>query len=151
MTLCKTCGKETRIPDMPECENCWQVEGRLDDYLKSSKGLAFVRKHLPLLDDWENGYPDAWDYDKILRENEVEVSFSDMFVDGEGHSFHEPEFGGWSLSWKQGVIFIGDTSAIKAKKAAALFVSLWLRGVSASFADKLMSGYLMYLDLQDRV
>ncbi len=30
-----------------------------------------------------------------------------------------------------------------ARKAAALFVELWLRGVSASFADKLMEAYII--------
>lgn len=112
--------------------------------------LTELRGQIPVLDDWLDGIPDAWDYDKVLKEHEVKVSFSDMFVDGEGHVFHEPELGGWSLSWKHGTIHIGQTSAIKAKKAAALFVSLWLRGVSASFADKLMAGYLMWLDLQDK-
>jgi hypothetical protein len=34
-------------------------------------------------------------------------------------------------------------------KAAALFVSLWLRGVSASFADKLMDGFITYLERQE--
>lgn len=41
MTLCKTCDKETRITDMSECENCWEVERRLENYLKSPEGLAF--------------------------------------------------------------------------------------------------------------
>jgi hypothetical protein len=86
------------------------------------------------LDDWA----DAWDYEAVLRENMVDVGV---------------EYGscnGFSLVWKQGFMHIPTNNPIHAKKAAALFVELWLRGVSASFADKLMDGYLSHLEAQDR-
>jgi hypothetical protein len=88
------------------------------------------------LDDWVNGKPDAWDYEGILLERDVTVKKWD-------------DEDGWGLAWKYGTIYIGEVSEVIAKKAAAVFVSLWLMGVSASFADKLMTGYIMYLELQE--
>lgn len=46
-------------------------------------------------------------------------------------------------------MFIGGTSETIARKAGALFVCLWLRGVSASFADKLMDGFVVFLERQN--
>ena len=89
-----------------------------------------------LLDDWVDGHPDAWDYEAVLKANEVDVLWY--------------EDAGWCLGWKHGTIGIGHVKMVHAKKAAAMFVSLWLMGVSASFADKLMEGYLMYLSYQDK-
>lgn len=87
------------------------------------------------LDDWE------FNYNQILEENRVEVYYNDKF---EGERI--PEFAGWSLSWAYGCMFIGSgISEGAARQAAALFVSLWLRGVTASFGDKLMIGYLSQL------
>ncbi len=86
------------------------------------------------LDDWVDGVPDAWDYEAVLREHEVIVE--------------EHGWGGYELCWKQGFMHISTDNEVHAKKAAALFVELWLRGVSASFADKLMDGYLSYLETQ---
>jgi len=54
--------------------------------------------------------------------------------------------GEWSFMWKHGTILIGQTRSEIASKAAALFVELWLRGVGAPFANKLMQGYVMYLE-----
>jgi hypothetical protein len=88
------------------------------------------------LDDWVDGKPDAWDYEGVLSEHAVTVKTWD-------------DEDGWSLTWKHGTIYIGEASEVIAKKAAAVFVSLWLMGVSASFADKLMAGYIMYLELQE--
>ena len=48
------------------CDNCYEVETRLEDYLKSQKGQDFVRQHLPTIDNWPE-----WDYEAVLRENEV--------------------------------------------------------------------------------
>ncbi len=94
------------------------------------------RTREPLLDDWVDGKPDAWDYEAVLRENRVVVE-----CDTEGE---------WSLGWENGGIYIGQTiTTTIARKAAAMFVSLWLRGVSASFADKLMDGYIVFLERQE--
>jgi len=84
------------------------------------------------LEDWVDGVPDAWDYEAVLRDHNVRVIFEG---DGEG----------WSLCWDQGVMHIGLAHVDQdlARRAAALFVELWLRGVSASFADKLMDAYII--------
>jgi hypothetical protein len=89
-----------------------------------------MRYQTHTLDDWFCGVPDAWDYMAVLRTHKVELAF-------------EPPFG-WSLSWDHGVIGIGLYGERDlAHKAAALFIELWLRGVSASFAVKLMEGYIL--------
>jgi hypothetical protein len=145
---CKTCG-EPSFPGTKECTNCWEVERRLEDYLKSPGGWEFVRKHIPKLDDWVDGKPGGWDYEKILADNDVTVEWCDTFVDGEGNESPAGELAAWSMAWKYGVMDMGQTTETIARKAAALFVSLWLRGVSASFADKLMDGFICFLERQE--
>jgi hypothetical protein len=105
---------------------------------------------MPLLDDWVDGHPDAWDYDAVLKENGVSVEWCDELVDGNGNTHRAGEFAGWGFLWKHGCIHIGPTSEKIARKAAALFVSLWLRGVSASFCDKIMSSMIAFWELQER-
>ena len=89
---------------------------------------------IPLLDDWVDGKPDSWDYEAVLKENDVTVELGGDFR---------------YLTWERGAIQIGRTTEVNARKSAALFVSLWLRAVSASFAVKLMHGYLVWLGAQD--
>ncbi len=114
-------------------------------------GVAFGRQHLPLLDDWADGKPDAWDYEAVLRDHDVTVEWGDKSVDSEGHLMPlHPSLCGWGFSWKHGAIHIGQTTETIARKAAALFVSLWLRKVSASFCDKLMDGFIVYLERQEQ-
>jgi len=55
----------------------------------------------------------------------------------------------WGFSWKHSCIHIGQTTEIIACKVAAMFVLLWLRNVSASLADKLMDGFIVYLEHQE--
>ena len=98
---------------------------------------------LPPLDDWKDGRPDAWDYEAVLKENGV-------VVNGNGNEHRAGEFAGWSFHWKHGAIHIGQCSEQIARKAAALFVSLWLRSVSASFCDKIMSGMIGFWELPER-
>jgi hypothetical protein len=83
------------------------------------------------LDDWDDGIPDSWDYTAVLFDYKATVKFDVEF--------------GWSLSWEHGVMGIRLTYSESdlAYRAAALFIELWLRGVSASFADKLMDAYIM--------
>jgi len=107
------------------------------------------RKHLPKLDDWVDGKPDAWDYDTVLAENSVIVEWHDTVIDGEGTKHPAGEFAGWNFVWTHGCIHIGPTTETIAQKGAALFVSLWLRGVSASFCAKLMDGYIVFLERQE--
>ena len=92
------------------------------------------------LDDWVDGKPDAWDYEKVLERNLVTV---EKLRGGPCHG------GGFALTWSQGCMNVPTDNEEHARKAAALFVELWLRGVSASFADKLMDGFLSYLEIQE--
>jgi hypothetical protein len=148
-THCETCGAPTTSLGTKRCNRCWNVERNLADYLKTPGGQAAAHQFLPVLDDWVEGEPDAWDYEAVLRDNNVTVEWSDTVVDGDGKEYHEPEFAGWGLGWKNGGVFIGQTTEQIARKAAALFVSLWLRSVSASFADKLMDGFICFLERQE--
>jgi hypothetical protein len=84
------------------------------------------------LDDWVDGRPDSWDYEAVLRDNDVLVEWDN----------EEPQVG-YYFSWKHGTCLLGCSDYIQARKAAAVFVSLWLLGVSASFAIKLTRGYLL--------
>ena len=60
------------------------------------------------------------------------------------------EFAGWGFYWELGAIHIGRTTEMIARKAAALFVSLWLRGMSASFCGKIISGTAWFWELHER-
>ena len=77
------------------------------------------------------------------------VEWCDTLVDGNGNEHRAGEFAGWGFCWEHGAIHIGRTTEIIARKAAALFVSLWLRGVSASFCDKINSGMVWFWELQE--
>ena len=60
---------------------------------------------------------------------------------------------GWKLAWKYGYIgFDGlkQEDEAKARKAAALFIYLWTKGVSAGIAERCANGYVLVFDL-DRV
>jgi hypothetical protein len=148
---CEICGDPTIFTGTKRCCRCWEVEARLKGYLANAKGQAYARGKMPLLDDWVDGEPDAWDYEAVLRDNKVKVVWDDTIVDCDGNPTKVScdWLKGWSLTWKHGVIFIGNISETMARKAAALYVSLWLRGVSASFADKLMDGYIYFLLYQE--
>jgi hypothetical protein len=105
---------------------------------------------LPKLDDWVDGKPDAWDYEAVLREHNVSVYWwADGTGDVQGNESPAGNSSEWAFSWRFGFGSIGPTNETIARKAAALFVSLWLRGVSASFADKLMDGFICYLERQE--
>ena len=100
-----------------------------------------LKRGKAMLDDWRdaNGkYIPDWDYEAVLTENGVTVEWGHEMVDGEGTvSECPPDLCGWGFSWKHGAIHIGQTTEKIARKASALFVSLWTLGVSASFCDKL--------------
>ncbi len=101
---------------------------------------------MDLLDDWVNEKPDAWDYEAVLKKHDVIVEWCCTIVDSDDEVRYTDKFAGWSFSWSQGIIYIGKTTEVIARKAAALFVSLWLRKVSASFCNKLMNGYMIILE-----
>ena len=130
---CKTCGRSIQ-PEFSRCVCCSEVERFLPTYVSNPKGLDFIRNHVPLLEDWVDGVPDAWDYEAVLIKHEAIVVVS------------EPAEHGWTVVWRNGCMGIGANNEVHARKAAALFIELWLRGVSASFADKIMDGYLYYLE-----
>ena len=109
-----------------------------------------MKKCLPPLDDWKDGKPDAWDYEAVLKENGVTIEWCDELIDGNGNTRRACEFAGWGFHWKHGGIHIGQTTEVIARKAAALFVSLWLRGVSASFCNKIMSAMIWFWESQER-
>ena len=47
VTYCETCGESVKfLAHAVICINCWEVEGRLDRYLDSPKGRAFVAEKL---------------------------------------------------------------------------------------------------------
>jgi hypothetical protein len=111
--------------------NCYEVEERLTSYLKSPKGLAFVRRQMPLIDNW----PD-WDYEAVLTEHAATVSRSDEYW--------------WTLSWRHGSMGINANDEVIARKSAAVFIELFNRGFSCSFADNLAHGFAMWLELQNQ-
>lgn len=78
------------------------------------------------------GWP-SWNYDAILREQGVLVEWRDD---------------GWFLTWRHGYMYLGPTSETIARQAAALFVGLYLRRVSAQLADALVEGYIEFLERQ---
>lgn len=39
---CEICSKPTTFVGTKRCDNCWEVEHRLTEYLKNPKGLEFV-------------------------------------------------------------------------------------------------------------
>jgi hypothetical protein len=41
---CETCGVPTPMTGTKRCTNCWEVEQRLPEYLRSINGRKFVRK-----------------------------------------------------------------------------------------------------------
>jgi hypothetical protein len=97
-----------------------------------------------LLDDWSGSHCDAWDYEAVLREHGVSVG-QESYEDSYGNC----SFGYYWFSWKHGTGTLRTTNRIIARKCAALYVSLWLLGVSASFANKLQQGYTLFLQMQE--
>jgi len=149
MVPCETCLTPVSN-DAKRCDNCREVERRLPIYMRSPKGWDFVRQCIPKLDDWMDDKPDAWDYEAVLRDNKAVVEWCDELIDGNGNTHRAGRFAGWGFYWEHGAIHIGRTTEFIARKAAALFVSLWLRSVSASFCDKIMSGMIWFWELQER-
>jgi hypothetical protein len=43
---CEICGKWTLYMGTRRCNNCWEVERRLDEYLRTTKGREFVVQKL---------------------------------------------------------------------------------------------------------
>jgi len=127
---CKTCGTVNWLTGR-KCQNCYEVEAHLEDYMASPKGRDFVRNLLPKADNWPE-----WDYEAVLRANEATVE-----KDGDYW---------WTLGWRHGSMGINADDEVIARKSAAMFIELWLRGLTASFADNVAHGYAMWLELQNQ-
>jgi hypothetical protein len=154
MTIpCEICGKPTPYLGTKRCNNCWEVETRLETFLESQRGREFVGDALgiSLLDDWKDGIPDAWDYEAVLKKYGVTVTQGDKLADGAGPVTDAMMAGlyGWGFSDTYGYIDIGHTTEVIARKAAALWTALWYRRVSASLCCRLMEGYISHLELQE--
>ena len=127
---CNICGRETVYPD--RCYDCQIMALWLPHILTQEGGREFVRKTLLTVDDW----CDRWDYEAVLRENEVTVEKAEDYW--------------YTLGWRHGSMGINADNDIIARKSVAVFVELWMRGFSCSFADHLAHGFAMWLELQDQ-
>lgn len=105
-----------------------------------------------LRDKWREECPEFDDFDgyrSILAWLEDgkkgEVVWADTFVDGHGRTHKNDRLAHWQFVWKFG--FIGFDAFKKddeerAKKAAAMFVWLWLKKrVPAEYAEKCAEAY----------
>ena len=126
---CTTCGQTVDMFD--QCLNCLRIEQGLSEYLESPKGQDFVRNLLPKLDNWPE-----WDYEAVLKKHEITVE--------QGRKYW------WPMSWRHGSIGLNTDDEVIARKCAALFAELFLRGVTCSFADNLAHGFAMWLELQNQ-
>jgi len=103
----------------------------LTDYMKSPEVQDFVRNLLPKVDNWPE-----WDHEAVLRENGATVE-----KDGDYW---------WTLGWRMGGMGINADDETIARKSAAMFIELFMRGFTCSFADNVAHGYAMWLELQNQ-
>ncbi len=92
-----------------------------------------------------------FDPQEILAQNNVEVTWWDSVVDDYGIVKKEGAVKGWGLSWKHGAIYIGPCLKHKAIEGAAIFVLLWLKGVSAQMATQLIIAYAFIESYHDAI
>ncbi len=133
---CEVCGTLTPMDGTKRCNNCWEVERRLPEYVKNLGGQDFIHNLMPNVDDWKDGKCDVWDYEAVLKEHDATVEQSDEYW--------------WSLCWRHGTMGFNTDNEVHARKMAALFIELWMRGFAASFADHIVSGFSMWLELQEK-
>lgn len=92
---------------------------------------------------------DDFDYEKILEWANAEVVWDDTFVDGRGNKHVHPNMALWTLLWHKG--FIGFDCIQKredeavARKAAALFIYLWCKGVETGVASSCADLYARHI------
>jgi hypothetical protein len=91
----------------------------------------FVLSLLPKLDNWPE-----WDYEAVLRENGATVK-----RDGDYW---------YTMGWRLGSMGFNVDDEVIARKTAALFIELFMRGFTCSFADNVAHGYAMWLELQNQ-
>jgi len=90
------------------------------------------------------------EYDKILEwcaaNKKLSVYWANEFVDGHENVRIDEEHAHWAFSWQYGHIgFDGlkKEDEEKAKKATALFIYLWSKGVSAPIAERCAASYVL--------
>lgn len=90
---------------------------------------------------------DDFEYEKILQWAGAKVTFADEFVNGRtGEKIKIKKEAYWELFWEHGFIgFDGfrKEDEIKARKAAALFIYLWTRGVDPGVAERCATAYVL--------
>ena len=159
MSKCEKCGVEVYMKD-------WGNGGKITTEVDGDKThyperclqnrLNAMAKQLGSAKDKPMNIPDFNDdnYEEILKAADATVEYSDEFVDGHNNVSHIPEFGHWSLMWKYGLIGFESMSIKKedeivARKAAALFIYLWNKGVAADIADRAAEAYVQYWNIRN--
>jgi hypothetical protein len=84
---CKTCGKPTRMKGTKLCDNCFEVESRLEKYLKSDKGKIIISEQLPAV------YPK---YIVLKLSKVIDLGFLYSYIDA--YMDDQPEKTDWA--WK---------------------------------------------------
>lgn len=97
---CKTCGVPTQYLGTRLCDNCFEVERRLEGYLRSQRGQEFVdsllgkkpaqQRLIALLDEigvenWVGGIPRQWNepekgWEVIIPQDDIEDSRYYRFI-----------------------------------------------------------------------
>jgi hypothetical protein len=92
---------------------------------------------------------DDFDYEPILTWANAKVVWDDTFVDGHGNKYVRPNMAFWTLIWSKG--FIGFDCIRKkedeatARKASALFIYLWSKGVETGVASNCADLYARHV------
>jgi len=77
---------------------------------------------------------DDHDFEKILEWGKATIENCDHPTTGESE--------GYTLSWKNGFIHLDVDKEEQAKKAAALFIYFWTRGIHAAYAERAAVAYV---------
>jgi hypothetical protein len=89
-----------------------------------------------------------FDCDRVLRENDARLVYSETFRDGLGRVIPDP-FPGCVLTWKGETISLGGLDERRARQAGGIYVYLRLTGISAVLANKLATSYAFLLPEDD--
>jgi len=87
------------------------------------------------------------DFEPIIEWAGAKVWWSDVAYHSDGAVVHNPTHASWGFSWENGGISWdslhedNEKNKIIARRASALFIYLWCRGIAASLADNLAISY----------
>lgn len=84
-----------------------------------------------------------FDHERVLRENDAKIIYSDKITDGMGR-VHDDPFPGYNLVWKHTISFVGLDER-RVRIAAGLYIYLVLSGISVSLAHQLATSYAFLL------